>query len=54
MDIQTLTQKVSDNTQIGKHDIQMIMERAFSILTNNSTGTTLSITPELSLFIQKI
>lgn len=54
MDLQTLTQKVSDNTQIGKHDIQRIMEIAFSILIKNSANATLTVTPELNLNISKI
>lgn len=60
MDIQTLTQKISDNTQIGKNDIQRIIMTAFTILVNNTDEkSTLTIpqcevSQEINLQITKI
>ncbi len=60
MDLQTLTQEVSNNTQIGKHDIQLIMNIAFLILINRGSNQTMltipqcGSNPELNLLISKI
>lgn len=60
MNLQTLTQKVSDTTHIGKGDVQLIMNKAFSILANNAKKqTTLTIpkcgtSPEFNLFIRRV
>jgi hypothetical protein len=59
MDFTTLTQLISDNTQIGKHDISTIMSQAFSILIANSNTQTLTIpscdsSPAFHLTITKI
>ncbi len=60
MNLPTLAQEISDTTRIGKGDIQLIMNKAFAILTQNgNTQTTLTIpqcgsTPELNLLISKI
>lgn len=60
MDIQTLTQKISDNTHIGKNDIQRIIMTAFTILVNNTDEkSTLTIpqcevSQEINLQITKI
>lgn len=60
MTLTTLSQQISDTTRIGKSDILLIMNKAFSILTSNgTTETTLTIpqcgtTPEFNLHISRI
>ena len=60
MDIQTLTQEISDNTHIGKNDILRIIMTAFTILVNNTDEkSTLTIpqcevSQEINLQITKI
>lgn len=56
MDLTTLAQQISDATQIGKNDVQLIIDKAFSLLMEKDEKTTLTIpqcgtTPERNFTI---
>ena len=59
MNLTTLAQQISDSTQIGKNDIQLILNKAFSVLMDENAQTTLTspqngTVPELNYLISRI
>lgn len=59
MDFQNLTQEISDATHIGRNDIELIITKAFAIITKQQSQTSIVIpecgtTHNLNLLITKI